>query len=199
MSAIQVAAELIRRAVDDENYAQELQDSANVDEAVFDELVYASITAADIGWLKPSEWLWFAFWRQAQGGQLDDHLLDHLEQALGSRATRFDLRGLVMRDRLTAEQAPQSDAQAPELESVGLRWLREHARRFPDSLEVARDALQLATEPAWFVLRVLTSLHDERAELVRSQVLRFAEQREISVEITARWFPSEEQGPQSTA
>lgn len=188
MSAVRIAAELIRRAVVEEVYAQDLQDGIDGDATAFEGLVHAVIDERDLAWLAPSDWLWFALWRQAQGGPLDASLIAYLEQALYARSARFDLRALVMRDPLAEEEAAAERQEGRLVESVGLQWLSEHAHRFSDTLEVARDALQIATEPAWFTLRELTSSERPQALAVREQLLLFAEQREISHEIVSSWF-----------
>ena len=51
-------------------------------------------------------------------------------------------------------------------EDVGLQAAERHAQNFPGSLEIARDAVQYATPAAWFTIRVLTSLDDQRAEFL---------------------------------
>lgn len=186
MSLIPLAAELIRRAAADENYAQDLH-SAVQDKDAFDGLVHGGIVEPDLGWLAPSEWLWLARWRQGMGGRLDALLLDYLEFAISSRSARYELRGLVMRDPLTDSLAARTSATDPELDDVGLRWLRAHSQEFPDPLEVARDALQYATEAAWFTLRVLTSLGHQRGEQVRQELAAFASERELGGELPSRW------------
>jgi hypothetical protein len=189
VSLIPIAAELIRRAAIDENYAIDLDNSIRTDEATFAGLLYAGIDTDDLRWLWPSEWLWFVRWRQSRGGTLQLTVLEYLESIGGSRASRFQLRYLVMRDPATEESVRLSH-ETPSAESVGLTWLERHARTFPDSGETARDALQVATEPAWFTLRVLTSLDDPRSRELRAQLRAFADTNEIGSEITSRWTSS---------
>lgn len=191
MSLIPLAAELIKQAAIDENYAMDLETSARADEGAFNGLVNARIDTTELGWLSPTEWLWFVRWRQGHGGSLQPVVLDYLASIHGSRALRFQLRYLVMRDPATEESALQS-YETGTAESVGLTWLDAHARVSVDSEEVARDALQVATEPAWFTLRVLTSLDDPRSIGVRAQLRVFARTNEISNEITSRWTSSDE-------
>ena len=119
------------------------------------------------------------------GGPLDGRLLEHLAVAATSRTARFELRGLVMRDPVTVKLAPPygaDDFLPPDDEYTGLHWLRSHAHEFPDPLEVMRDAVQYATEPAWFTLRVLTSYGHERWGEVRDWLEQFA--------ASANWTPS---------
>ncbi|MEU7601108.1 hypothetical protein [Streptomyces sp. NPDC041003] len=186
MSLIQISAELIRRAVMDDGYAQDLRDAVAADQGALKGLAYAPIVEDDLGWLAPSEWQWFAHWRQSMNGPLDKTILRHLAQAAVTRYARFDLRGLVMRDQRTNELAPE--AGSPEThDGLGLRWLAAEAQEFPDSIEIAGDALQYATEASWFTLRVLTSIDDERGEEVRAQLREFAAQRQLGEEIMHRW------------
>jgi hypothetical protein len=186
MSLIPLAAELVRRAASDENYAMDLDACVRADESAFEGLVNARIDTPELGWLSPSDWLWFLRWRQSRGGSLQPVVLDFLASIGASRAARFQLRFLVMRDAATEEWALRS-YEVGHAESVGLTWLDLHARASADSEEVARDALQAATEPAWFTLRVLTSLDDRRSTRVRTQLLEFAHTNEIGNEITSRW------------
>jgi len=187
VSLITLAAPLIRQAAADETYQQDLHDSVADESAAREGLVYAAIDTQDLGWLSPSEWQWFARWRQSMGGMLDTRLLEHLAFTATSRSGRFELRGLVMRDPHTEERAPTANPTASYPEAPGLQWLQRHALEFPDSFEVARDALQYATRPAWFTLRVLTSHQHERGEQTRAQLRDFARERELSPEITSEW------------
>lgn len=186
MSLIPVAAELIRRAAQDETYEQDLHDAVNSHEPAFAGLVRSYVEERELGWLTPSEWMWFARWRQGMGGELDERLLAYLEFAGSSRTSRFELRGLVMRDPDTNSAAAEADVAEPEL-GVGLAWLRSHALQFPDGLEIARDALQYATEAAWFTLRVLTSLGRDAGRQVAAELERIAVERELGRDVTSRW------------
>jgi hypothetical protein len=187
VSLIQISAELIRRAVVDDGYAQDLRDAVAADQGALEGLAYAPIVEDDLGRLAPSEWQWFAHWRQSMSGPLDETILRYLSLAAVTRYARFDLRGLVMRDRRTNELASEAGSRETRFDDLGLRWLAAEAREFPDSIEVARDALQYATEASWFTLRVLTSIDDERGEEVRAQLREFAAQHQLGEEITHRW------------
>jgi hypothetical protein len=131
-----------------------------------------------------------------RGWSLDPTLLAHLVDTSHSRTARFQLRGLVMRDSETAQQARHaetaSDAEGVVSESVGLRWLRTNALNYPDKREVARDALQFAADSAWFVLRVLTSREQAGAAGVREMLGRFAAERDLAEELVGRWGLSAE-------
>ncbi|MFD5836197.1 hypothetical protein ACFWHV_21895 [Streptomyces collinus] len=186
MSLIQISAELIRRAVVDEGYAQDLRDAVEADQRALEGLAHARIAEDDLGWLTPSEWQWFAHWRQTMNGPLDKTILQHLSRAAATRYARFDLRGLVMRDQRTTKLAPEARSRET-LHGLGLRWLAIEAQEFPDSIEIVNDALQYATEASWFTLRVLTSIDDERGEEVRAQLREFAAQRQLDEEIMHRW------------
>ncbi|MFC6987098.1 polyketide synthase dehydratase domain-containing protein, partial [Streptomyces cirratus] len=140
----------------------------------------------DLDWLVPSEWQWFAHWRQSLRDPLDETVLRHLSLAAVTRFARFDLRGLVLRDDRTNELAPEAGSHETR-HDLGLRWLAHEAKEFPDSIEVALDALQYATEASWFTLRVLTSIDDEHSEEVRAQLREFATQRQLGEEILHRW------------
>src|SRR5215468_2755028 len=100
MSLIPVAAALIRQAAADENYAQDLHDAVGADDAARHGLVFDPVGQAELDWLSASEWLWFARWRQDLGGPLDPTILSHLDLGLAtsSRVSRFEFRGLIMRD-----------------------------------------------------------------------------------------------------
>jgi hypothetical protein len=187
VSLVPAASALIRQAAVDDRFAQDLYHSVQADDA-FEGIVNASISEGDLPWLTPSEWLWFSVWRQALGGPLDARLLEYLERTtVDARAARFQLRGLVMRDPRT-EDAATSDADAAVASAEpGLSWLRAHARSFPDSAEVARDALQYATQSAWFVLRVLTATTHPHAGEVEALLDQFARERELGPEVTRFW------------
>jgi hypothetical protein len=189
VSLIPVAAALVRQAAADENYSQDLHDAARDDPAAFEGLVRGPIEEAELRWLSPSEWLWFARWRQDLGGPLDGRVLGHLDVALAaaSRASRFDFRGLVMRDPASNVAAVEATSRQAGRQDPGLRWAERHAQNFPDSLEVARDALQYATPVAWFTVRVLTSLEDARAQDVNDWLDQVADQRQIGPEVTDWW------------
>jgi hypothetical protein len=186
VSVFRLAAELIRRAAVDDGYEQDLHDALlQQDEAAL-MLRDAAIDEAALRYLTPSDWLWFAEWRQGHDGTLDLGLVAYLAAATGSREQRYRLRALVMRDRDVAEEAPEARLDEPR--AAGLRWLREHARQFPEPIEVVYDALQVATEPAWFVLRVMTAPDVDRDEALRRWLVAFGEAREVPAAIQRRWF-----------
>jgi hypothetical protein len=105
MSLVTVAAATIRQAARDENYAQDLQEMVATNPTALEGLVHRPIDESDLRWLSPSDWLWFARWRQGMGGDLDEGVLNHLESWVRSRFARFELRSLVMRDPRTNEAA----------------------------------------------------------------------------------------------
>jgi hypothetical protein len=123
MSAIQVAAPLIRLAAADDGYAQNLHDAVATDQhrpGPYDAylgLVEAGIQPAELGWLKPTEWQWYASWRQALGGKLDEVVLLHLAACAGTRFARFEVRALVLRDPNT-NRAASEHSTPPELDEL---------------------------------------------------------------------------------
>ena len=189
MSLIQVAAPLIRLAAADDGYAQDLHDAVTTDAGAYSGLVAAAIEPAELGCLKPTEWQWFASWRQALGGRLDAVVLLHLAMSAGTRFARFEVRALVLRNpdtnRIASEfiKPPESDKE------VGLNWLiaQVHDPRV-DPSELMHDSLQCATEASWFVLRQLTSLDDHRGDLVRKELDSLRRADEIDSAITKRWY-----------
>ena len=189
MSLIPVAAAFIRQAADDENYAQNLHDAVHENPPALHGLIDGPVDETELGWLSPSEWLWFARWRQDLGGTLDPQILSHLDLVLAtaSRASRFEFRGLIMRDPGANLAAAGAISRLGQYEDVGLQAAERHARNFPDSLEVARDAVQYATPAAWFTIRVLTSLDGRRARQVRGWLERIAAQRQLDPEVTGLW------------
>jgi hypothetical protein len=187
MSLIPVAAPLIRRAVDDDNYAQDLREAVAADERLFHDLVYSTVREVDLGRLTPSQWQWFARWRQSLGGELDQVVLFHLARSAVTRFARFEVRALVLRDPYTNELATEASYHPNEIGDVGLRWLAAEADTTQLPLELMRDALQCATEASWFALRQLTALNDERGRLVRAGLDDFSAGREIDPAIKRRW------------
>jgi hypothetical protein len=189
MSLIQIAAPLIRLAAADDGYAQDLRDAIASDDRAYGGLVSAEIRPTELQWLKPTEWQWFANWRQSLGGELDPVVLSHLGISAGSRFARFEVRALTLRDPSTNELASE-DTYVPDADnSVGLQWLvgQIHEPRV-DPTELARDSLQCATEASWFVLRQLTSLDDrDRANRVIQMLDDFATFSEIDPVLTSRW------------
>lgn len=194
MSALRLAAELLRRASRDDNYARDLDDAIDGDEALASALLREPLDEEDLAALGASELLWFAEWRQSRAGNLDRTLLDHLDVALalGSRFARYRLRGLPMRDpralRLVSLLDP-ADRSLDDigLNDVGLGWIAEHARSFRDPEEVARDALQYATPVSWFTLRILTSPDRPGWRQTTRELRDFAERNEVSADVTSLW------------
>ena len=189
MSLIPLAAALIRQAAADENYAQNLHNAVHENPPARHGLVDDPVEEIELGWLSPSEWLWFARWRQDLGGSLDPQILRHLDLVLAtaSRASRFEFRGLIMRDPAANLAATEAISRQVGYDDVGLQSAERHARDFPDSLEVARNAVQYATPAAWFTIRVLTSLDDQRARQVRGWLEQIAEQGRIDTEVRGLW------------
>lgn len=189
MSLIPLAAALIRQAAADENYAQNLHNAVHENPPARHGLVDDPVEEIELGWLSPSEWLWFARWRQDLGGSLDPQILRHLNLVLAtaSRASRFEFRGLIMRDPAANLAATEAISRQVGYNDVGLQSAERHARDFPDSLEVARNAVQYATPAAWFTIRVLTSLDDQRARQVRGWLEQIAEQGRIDTEVRGLW------------
>jgi hypothetical protein len=187
MSLIRLAAPLIRRASEDDGYAQDLGEAVAADERAFNDLVNEVVNPADLGVLTPGQWQWFAGWRQAQGGQLDAVVVDYLAHVALTRYARYEIRALVLRDPLTNNLAGGDGGSTNRFDNVGLDWLHTQAQITSNPLELTRDALQCATEASWFVLRRLTSLQDERGAFVQQELNRFAAQRGIPPEITRLW------------
>jgi hypothetical protein len=190
VSILRIAAQLIRRASQDVNFSWDLDAAVQDDEEIFERMVHAAIRPSELPALSPSEWLWYAKWRQGRGGYLDQLLLEYLEAAFagGSRYLRFQLRSLVMNDAGTLSAAASMRTQfQDESNSIGLLWIRQHILRFADSAEIARDALQNATPVAWYSLRVLSSLEGSRGQVVRGLLERLAEERELGSKIRRQW------------
>src|ERR1700691_3971658 len=123
MSLIRTTAALIRLAASDDGYAQQLLDAVDIDQASFGPLVNGRIDEDELHWLTPSQWLWYARWRQDRGGPLDPLLLRHLDDTLllATRSTRFEFRGLVMRDPASNDAATSSHGRfSPQ--DAGLQW-----------------------------------------------------------------------------
>lgn len=181
MSLVPLAAELVRRAASDEGYALDLE-RAIENRTARRGLIRAPIEPQELRALSPGDWLWFMLWRQNRGAALDDVVLTHLTSLGTSRAFRFELRGLVMRDAKTeAELKNETDR------SVGLSWLAAQALEAPNPLEVVQDALQYATEPAWFTIRSAVSSVGERGAPVRGMLRAFALERELDARIPSAW------------
>jgi hypothetical protein len=189
VTILRVAAELIRHAAKDENYVLDLHEAAR-DEVVFSALVLAPVQVDDLPALRPSEWLWFARWRQGMGGPLDVNLLRWIDEGVrtGSREARFRLRGLAMCDPSSERVAETAEPFGYLARDPGLTFLQEHATTFGDGFEVARDALQYASPASWFTLRVLTTERVDTGSDVRRYLTALADRLEISDEVTARWY-----------
>ncbi|BCZ23362.1 hypothetical protein MYSE111917_02910 [Mycobacterium senriense] len=129
MSLIALSAPLIRLAAVDDGYAQDLFEAVVSDEASKAGLVDGPISEDELALLTPSEWQWYATWRQSLDGGLDRLLLNHLTVSVTTRFARFEVRALVLRDRRTNELAPQYDTppQDESNDTVGLRWLADQA------------------------------------------------------------------------
>ncbi len=189
MSLIRIAAPLIHLAAADDGYAQDLRDAIADDDRTYSGLVTAEVRPTELEWLKPTEWQWFADWRQSLGGELDPVVLSHLTTSAGSRFARFQVRALALRDPSTNRLASET-ANVPNVENgVGFQWLIEQVHEpTVDPLELARDSLQCATEASWFVLRRLTSLDDlDRAGFVIEMLDNFEATIEIDPSLARRW------------
>jgi hypothetical protein len=187
MSLIPLAAPLIRLAAVDDGYAQDLHDAVDADrEALLNGLVRAQVQKADLAELTPTQWQWYASWRQELGGGLNRVVLDHLTASASTRFARFEVRELVLRDPQTNQLAARSRDLPAGSDAIGLNWLSEQAQGAgdDDALELMRDSLQCATQASWFLLRQLTSLGEGRGELVRERLDAFPRGRGI----TARWY-----------
>src|ERR1700761_5443944 len=122
MSLIPLAAPLIRLAATDDEYAQDLYD-AIADQQAFDRLVRGPIQEADLVELSPTQWQWYASWRQELGGELDRVVLDHLTRSALTRFARVQFPELVLRDRETNQYAPRFAGISGDYENTGLNWL----------------------------------------------------------------------------
>jgi hypothetical protein len=192
MSLIPLAAPLIRLAAVDDGYAQDLHDAVFADrQTLVSGLVEAQVQEADLVELTPTQWQWYASWRQELGGGLDRVVLVHLTDSALTRFARFQVRELVLRDRPTNALAREFAGPAPDRpDAIGLNWLSEQARQaqVDQALELMNDALQCATEASWFLLRQLTSLRNEVGRSVGQQLELFADRREITPQFRARWY-----------
>jgi hypothetical protein len=121
-------AQLIRLAAVDGNGAQDLYDSVVDDGPSMEALVLNAVDADDIAQLTPTEWQWYANWRQSLGGRLDRTLLEYLTDSVTTRFARFQVRALVLRDRDTNASAAawNGDLSKPP-NDIGCEWLRRQA------------------------------------------------------------------------
>jgi hypothetical protein len=121
-------AQLIRLAAVDDNYAQDLYDSVVDDGESMDSLVFSAVDASDLAQLTPTEWQYYANWRQSLGGGLDHTLLDYLTDSVTTRFARFQVRALVLRDPDTNASATAWNGNPSELPNdTGCRWLDRQA------------------------------------------------------------------------
>jgi hypothetical protein len=131
MSLIGISAALIRAASVDDKYAQDLFEAVESDGESRAGLVNGRIGEDELAQLTPSEWQWYANWRQHLDGRLDRRLLDYLTDSVTTRLARFEVRALVLRDRRTNELALEYD-RPPDGEetddTIGLHWLSEQAQ-----------------------------------------------------------------------
>lgn len=121
-------APLIRSAVADDYCAQDFYDAVVNDDGAIDALVFRALDERDFPQLTATEWLWFANWRQARRGPLDEDLLMYLTLSSTSRAARFQVRALVLRDPETNSNAiewPPDRTDSPP--GAGLKWLQLQA------------------------------------------------------------------------
>ena len=161
MRLVSLAAEKIRLAAADEDRAQDLfaaveseNNEADGDGGLLHVLIERpAVVEEELEVLTPAEWQWFATWRQALGGGLDQTVLNYLTDCATRRFARYQVRALVLRDPETNDAAPrgmelleavrqeQSSEEVraehppvraedlPEAvrQSVGLMWLWEQA------------------------------------------------------------------------
>lgn len=189
MSVFSVAAAQIRLATTDEEHEHDLDLMVRADPDLQEQLV-RPVANADVGWLAPQEWLWFAEWRSRWSAPLDAGLLGYLERtSTGARHARFRLRRLVMADPRTVEMAVVTGPGSQD--EPGLRWLDDHAvraaRAVPQAIELMNDALQVGTEASWRSLRTLTAGDGDGAAAVGSALPSFAERLGVDSEIVRRW------------
>jgi hypothetical protein len=130
VSLIVLSAPLIRLAAAYDGYAQDLFEAVDTDGRSKEGLVQGPISEDELSQLTPTEWQWYANWRQSLGGKLDRRLLDYLTAAVSTRFARFEVRALVLRDGRTNRAAlgynnyPDGDDTDGTL---GLHWLSEQA------------------------------------------------------------------------
>lgn len=155
MRLVSLAAERIRLAAADEDRAQDLfaaveseSNGADGGGGLLHALIeYAGAAEEELEVLTPAEWQWFAVWRQALGGGLDQIVLDYLTDSATTRFARYEVRALVLCDPETNDAAPRGmelldEVRRPQLpkevraedlpaevrQSVGLMWLWEQAQ-----------------------------------------------------------------------
>ncbi|MEB3023561.1 hypothetical protein [[Mycobacterium] crassicus] len=185
MSLIPLVAYLIRQAAYDSEAAQDFYDAALASGQTRD-LVGADIEDQELDELNPTEWQWYAGWRQELGGDLNPTLIQHLTQVSMSRYSRFKLRRLILRDPPTNRYAAERvDAGEPP---YGAIWLTEQAgsAQVAQATELMDDALQCATDASWFLLNQLTTVGEYRGTIART-LTAFAEARGITSGLRQRW------------
>ena len=154
MRLVSLAAERIRLAAADQDQAQKLlaavvseRNEADGGGRVLHALIEYATVEEELEVLTPAEWQWFATWRQALGGGLDQIVLNYLTDSATTRFARYEVRALVLRDPETNEAAPSGmellqevrqtlfleEIRAEDLpeevrQSVGLMWLWEQAQ-----------------------------------------------------------------------
>lgn len=127
-SRFRQTAQLIRLAAVDDNYAQDLYDSVVDDGQSMEALVLSAVDATDFAQLTPTEWQYYANWRQSLGGRLDRTLLEYLTDSVTTRFARFQVRALVLRDPDTNASAAAWNGDPSELPNdTGCEWLRRQA------------------------------------------------------------------------
>lgn len=127
-SRFRQTAQLIRLAAVDDDYAQDLYDSVVNDGESMEALVFSAVDASDLAQLTPTEWQYYANWRQSLGGRLDQTLLDYLTDSVTTRFARFQVRALVLRDPDTNASAAAWNGDPSELPNgTGCEWLRRQA------------------------------------------------------------------------
>jgi hypothetical protein len=132
MSKIRQVAQLIRLAAADDDYARDLHEAIRDDPGAIEVLQFGRIDVEDFGQLMPTEWQWFANWRQARGGRLDQDLLRYLTTSATTRFARFQVRALVLRDPDTNRTAIEWPARSEDRPAdIGLAWLYGQARLSP--------------------------------------------------------------------
>ena len=127
-SRFRQTAQLIRLAAVDDNYAQDLYDSVVDDGESMEALVFSAVDASDFAQLTPTEWQYYANWRQSLGGRLDQTLLDYLTDSVTTRFARFQVRALVLRDPETNTSAAAWNGNLSRPPNdIGCEWLRRQA------------------------------------------------------------------------
>lgn len=172
MRLVSLAAERIRLAAADEDYAQELSAAVESERIESDGggqtlrgLIESTVVKEELEALTPAEWQWFASWRQALGGLLERVVLDHLMDRATTRFARYEVRALVLCDPETNAAArildPPMDVDDSELQdlddsqraqvvrnSVGLTWLVDQAQGARVETLLEAQAIRIAEADA---------------------------------------------------